>query len=71
MRLFDLFYPEFCKSDMSRYGYLKVFQRVPWTLNESGLYTILLYELLIWVWICLKKADTYLYTEVTLNIHKP
>ena len=30
--LFDLsFFPQFCKSDMSRYGYLEVFQRVPWT----------------------------------------
>ena len=25
------FSPQFCKSDMSRYGYLEVFQRVPWT----------------------------------------
>ena len=24
------FFPQFCKSDMSRYGYLEVFQRVPW-----------------------------------------
>ena len=23
-------YPKFCKSDMSMYGYLEVFQRVPW-----------------------------------------
>ena len=27
MWLFDLFFPQFCKSDMSRYGYLEVFQR--------------------------------------------
>ena len=26
MWLFDLFFPQFCKSDISRYGYLKVFQ---------------------------------------------
>ena len=26
----DLFFPIFCKSDMSKYGYLEVFQRVPW-----------------------------------------
>ena len=32
MWLFDLsFFPQFCKSDMLRYGYLEVFQRVPWT----------------------------------------
>ena len=31
MWLFDLFFPRFCKSDMLRYGYLEVFQRVPWT----------------------------------------
>ena len=24
-------FPQFCKSEMARYGYLKVFQRVPWT----------------------------------------
>ena len=23
-------FPQFCKSDMSKYGYLEVFQRVPW-----------------------------------------
>ena len=28
MGLFDLFCPQFCKSDMSRYGYLEVFQTV-------------------------------------------
>ena len=27
----DLFFPQFCKSDLSMYGYLEVFQRVPWT----------------------------------------
>ena len=32
MWLFDLFFSQFCKSDMSRYGYLEVLQRVPWTL---------------------------------------
>ena len=26
----NYFFPEFCKSDMSRYRYLEVFQRVPW-----------------------------------------
>ena len=25
-----IIFPHFCKSDMSRYGYLKVFQRVHW-----------------------------------------
>ena len=28
--LFELFFPQLCKSDMSRYGYLEVFRRVPW-----------------------------------------
>ena len=27
--LFDLYFPQFCKSDMSKYGYHEVFQRVP------------------------------------------
>ena len=32
MRLFALFcFYKFCKSDMSRYGYLEIFQRHPWT----------------------------------------
>ena len=31
MWLFNLFFPQFCKSDMSRYGYREIFLRVPWT----------------------------------------
>ena len=27
--LFDWYFPQFCTSDMSNYGYLEVFQRVP------------------------------------------
>ena len=27
--LFDWYFPQFCKSDMSKYGYLEGFQRVP------------------------------------------
>ena len=27
--LFDWYFPQFCTSDMSKYGYLEVFQRVP------------------------------------------
>ena len=40
MWLFDLIFPQFCKSDMSRYGYLEVFQRVRWNLRyrESTVY---------------------------------
>ena len=26
--LFDWYFPQFCKSDVSKYGYLEVFQRV-------------------------------------------
>ena len=29
--LFDCFFPKFCNFDMSKYGYLEVFQRVPLT----------------------------------------
>ena len=29
--LFDWYFSQFCKSDMSKYGYLEVFQRVPST----------------------------------------
>ena len=35
-------FPQFCKSDMSRYGYLEVFQRVLWNYEiTSQLYTSL------------------------------
>ena len=30
MWLIELAFPQFCKSDMSKNGYLEVFQRVPW-----------------------------------------
>ena len=31
MWLFDLFFPQFCKYDMSNYGYFEVFKKVPKT----------------------------------------
>ena len=31
MWLFDLYFPQLCESDMSKYGCLEVFQRVPST----------------------------------------
>ena len=34
--LVDWYFPQFCKSDMSKYGYLEVLQRVP--LTSSRLY---------------------------------
>ena len=36
----------FCKSDMLRYGYLEVFQRVPWTLRKES--TVLLMNTSFW-----------------------
>ena len=33
--LFDWYFSQFCKSDMSMYGYLDVFQRVPSTSITS------------------------------------
>ena len=36
--LFDWYFPQFCKSDVSKYGYLKVFQRaIRLQVNESRL----------------------------------
>ena len=32
--LFDRYFPQFCKSDMSKCGYLEVFQRVPSTSRK-------------------------------------
>ena len=38
--LFDWYFPQFCKSDMSKYGYLEVFQRsLRLRDNESRLYS--------------------------------
>ena len=31
MCLYDWYFPQLCESDMSKYGYLEVFQRVPST----------------------------------------
>ena len=41
--LFDWYFPQFCKSDMSKYGYLEVFQRVPSNsrYRESTVYCFL------------------------------
>ena len=33
--LFLWYFPQFCKSDMSKYGYLEVFQRVPSTSRKQ------------------------------------
>ena len=36
--LFDWYFPQFCESDMSKYGYFEMFQRVPRLRdNESRL----------------------------------
>ena len=32
--LFDWYFPQLCKSDMLKYGYLEVFQRVPSTSRK-------------------------------------
>ena len=34
--LFDWYFPQFCTPDMSRYGYLEVFQRVPLASNKKS-----------------------------------
>ena len=34
--LFDWYFPQFCTSDMSKYGYLEVFQRFPAFRNHQG-----------------------------------
>ena len=35
--MFELFFSQFCKSDLSRYEYLEVFQTVPWTSKKTRL----------------------------------
>ena len=44
MWLFELFFPQFWKSYMSRYGYLEEFQRVPWNSRsrESTVFGVVL-----------------------------
>ena len=45
------FFPKVCKSDMWRYGYLEVFQRVPWNSREreSTVYFFVCHsEVLLW-----------------------
>ena len=39
MWLFELFFSQFCKSDMSRYRYLEVFKSLGIRDNESRLYS--------------------------------
>ena len=34
MWLIKLVFPLFCKSDMSKYGYLEVFKKVPWNSRQ-------------------------------------
>ena len=34
MWLIELVFPQCCKSDMPKYGYLEVFQRVPWNSRQ-------------------------------------
>ena len=59
MLLFDSFFPKFCKSDMSMYGYLEVFQRESLGIrdNESRLYFFFLKSI----------VDQIYPTEVQLN----
>ena len=42
--LFDWYFAQFCKSDMSKYGHLEVFQRIPSTsrYRESTVTVLLL-----------------------------
>ena len=39
--LFDLYFPQFCKTDMSKYGYLEAFQRVPSTSRYRELTAVI------------------------------
>ena len=43
---FNYFFSQFCKSDILRYGYLEVFQRVPWVSRkrESTVFKIQCFE---------------------------
>ena len=46
MWLFELFFPQFCKSDMSRYIYHEVFQRVPSEIIRLDLLFVALWFIL-------------------------
>ena len=47
--LFSCYFPQFCTSDMSKYGYLEVFQRVPSTMRQRES-TVFLYGRISWTW---------------------
>ena len=36
--LFHWYFPQYCTSDMSKYGYLEVFQRVPSTSRQEEVF---------------------------------
>ena len=44
--LFDTYFPQFCTSNMSKYGYLEVFQRVLLAsrYRESNIHVLLLFQ---------------------------
>ena len=43
--LFHWYFPQYCTSDMSKYGYLEVFQRVPSTSRYRESTVIMVYVL--------------------------
>ena len=63
MWLIELVFPLFCKSDMSKYGYVEVFQKVPWKSRywESTVYSTLPVQLKLGT--VITKTRLFKYTE--------
>ena len=68
--LFDWYFPQFSKSDMSKYGYLEVFQRVPSTSRVHCNYIcdIILYQSLTVP--CETQLNKVTTVEATDNVAK-
>ena len=47
--LFDWYFPQFCTSDMSKYGYLEVFQRVPFDFEITRVDCTLIVLICLWL----------------------
>ena len=59
--LFDWYFPQFCTTDMSKYGYLEVFQRVPSTSRylESTVFVSYRNKNIVFSVPCFLHIDSY------------
>ena len=66
--LFDWYFPQFCKSDMSKYGYIEVFQRILRLRDiESQLYMYMCQCVISRAILLLGKSSAFKVTLVKLS----